>query len=574
MTFNPSDLWAVAPEIAVLTVALAVILIELLVTRREGVLQAVAAVGLLAVMAVTVWSLGRPTGAFNGMIARDGVTVFVKVLLAGVALLAVLMSRDYLSTPPLSPPADAGGEGRDKSAPTTPPFSSPSQSRRVDQGNPPLPPPAIAGGVNKGDPPLPPPASRGGEGLRHGEYYGLLLLGTCGMMVLASATDLVTLFLGIETMSLALYVLAGIRPERARSGEAALKYFLLGAFSTGFLLYGMAMIYGTTGGQTNLALIGQAVADFKGDAPVMLYAGVGLLMVGLLFKVAAVPFHFWSPDVYQGAPTPVTAFMSVGPKAAAFVAFIRLFGWALPDLADIWGPALWMVAAVTMTLGNVVAIAQHDIKRMLAYSSIAHAGYLLIGVLAAGSYDVRSAATASLLFYMVVYYLMNIGAFTVAILVSRARPNGDYQIDDYQGLGGSHPWLTVAMTLFMVSLAGIPPTAGFFGKLYLFSAGVKAGLVTLVVIAVLNSVVSVYYYLRIVVYMLMRPQSAPLKVRIAPAMAVVVLVCVAGVVKFGLLPGDMMGWARDSAENIAQPTPQVVVTQPEQSSPGDRVDPS
>ncbi len=523
MTFNPSDLWAVAPEMVVLAVALAVILIELLATRREGVLQGVAAVGLLAVMAVAVWSLGRPTGAFNGMVARDGLTVFVKLLLAGVALLAVLMSRDYLM-------------GLDKSAPTG--------VREEVKGNPPLPPPAIAGGE---------------AGVRHGEYYALLLLATCGMMVLASATNLVTLFLGIETMSLALYVLAGIRPERPRSGEAALKYFLLGAFSTGFLLYGMALIYGTTGGQTNLSMISKAVADLGDGAPVMLFAGVGLLMVGLLFKVAAVPFHFWSPDVYQGAPTPVTAFMSVGPKAAALMAFIRLFGWALPDLADVWGPALWMVAAATMTIGNIVAIAQRDIKRMLAYSSIAHAGYLLIGVLAAGSPGVRSAATASMLFYLVAYFLMNIGAFTIAILVSRARPDGDYQIDDYQGLGASHPYLSAAMALFMISLAGIPPTAGFFGKLYLFSAGVNAGLVTLVVIAVLNSVISVYYYLRIVVYMLMRPQPSPVEVRISPAMTAVVLVCVVGVIKFGVLPGSMMDWARSGAENMAQPTPQVVV---------------
>ena len=497
MTFNINDLTAIAPEIALLVLAMLVIFIELVVTRREHVLQYVTVVGLLGVMAVAIFVTNNTANAFNGMIATDGFTTFIKLLLAGVALLATLVSGDYLR----------------------------------------------------------------GSTVRHGEYYGLILMSTCGMLILASATDLITIFLGIETMSIALYILAGLRPEKPRSSEAALKYFLLGAFSTGFLLYGIALIYGAVGGVTNLAEISRAIAQFGADKPVPihLYAGMGLMMVGFLFKVAAVPFHFWSPDVYQGAPTPVTAFMSAGPKAAALVAFLRLFCWALPDMSAVWLPALGVIAALTMIVGNIIALAQRDIKRMLAYSSISHAGYLLLAIIAAARYDVRSDAAAALLFYLVAYYLMNIGAFTVAILVSRAQKDGDYQIDDYQGLASRHPWLSLAMALFMISLAGIPPTAGFFGKLYVFSAAVAAGHVTLVVIAVLASVVSVYYYLRIVVYMFMKPQVAEVKVRIAPAFGVVVIICVIGILKLGILPGDLIGWAKRSADDIKEPVPVVTM---------------
>lgn len=499
MTFNPSDLTAVAPEIAVLGLAIAVLLIELVITRREVALQAIAALGVVAVMAVTVLSFGYPTHAFSGMIARDGVACFMKLLIGGIALLVVLMSRDYL---------------------------------------------------------------RGVTGVRHGEYYCLLLLATFGMMILASATNLVTMFLGIETMSLALYVLAGLRTERPRSSEAALKYFLLGAFSTGFLLYGMALVYGATGGMTNLAQIGAALADSTYNAPLHLYAGVGLLMVGLLFKVAAVPFHFWSPDVYQGAPTPVTAFMSAGPKAAAFIALIRLFGQAFPDISEVWVPVLWVVSVATMSLGNIIALAQSDLKRMLAYSSIAHAGYLLIAVISAANPDIRSDATAGLMFYLLAYYLMNIGAFAVAILINRARTDADYQIDDYQGLASKYPLVSAAMAVFMISLAGIPPTAGFFGKFYLFSAGVHANLIWLVVIAVLNSAVSAFYYLRIVVYMYMRPLESEVKVSISPIMAAVLVICSLGIIKLGVFPGDMMNWARDSARKMVVTVPQMTESPP------------
>lgn len=493
MTFPLSDLVAIAPQIGVLLVAIIVVMVELTVTRRDDVLQMIVIIGLMVVMGVTLATLGGNGGAFNGMIARDGMASFFNLLLTIVTLLAVLMSRDYLS----------------------------------------------------------------GSRLRHGEYYALLLITSCGMMFLASATDLVTLFLGIETMSITLYVLAGSNPENTRSSEAALKYFLLGAFSTGFLLYGMALIYGGTGGNTNLREISIAIAGMGGSVPVHLYAGIALMMVGFLFKVAAVPFHFWSPDVYQGAPTPITAFMSAGPKAAAFAAFIRLFGGAFPELTAVWSPVMWIVAAVTMTLANFVALSQQNLKRMLAYSSIAHAGYLLIAVLAASHPEVRSDAMSGMMFYLTAYYLMNLGAFTVAIIVQRAQKDGDYQINDYKGLASQHPWVAAAMAIFLISLAGIPPTAGFFGKFVVFSAGVKAGLTTLVVIAVLNSVVSVFYYLRIVVYMYMRPSEATVKLKVTWAFNAVLILCLIGILKFGFMPGRLIDWTRAGADSVQMPKRQL-----------------
>ncbi len=497
MTFPLSDLFAIAPEISILVLALLVIMVELTITRRDDVLQVIVIIGLALTMAITLFSTGGNGTAFNGMIAHDGVATFMKLLLTAVALLAVLVSRDYLVE----------------------------------------------------------------NVIRQGEYYALLLLATCGMMFLSSATNLITLFLGVETMSIALYVLAGSNPEKPRSSEAALKYFLLGAFSTGFLLYGMALVYGGTGGKTNLYEIQVAISNLGSSVPVHLYAGVGLILVGFLFKVAAVPFHFWSPDVYQGAPTPITAFMAAGPKAAAFIAFIRLFGGSFPELSEVWGPVLWIVAVLSMTLGNIIALSQTNIKRMLAYSSIAHAGYLLVAVLASGNSAIRADATSGMMFYLVGYFLMNLGAFSIAIMIQRARDKSDYQIDDYRGLSGHHPWIAAAMALFMISLSGIPPTIGFFGKLMVFSAAVKAGWTVLVIIAVLNSVVSVYYYMRIVVFMYMKPSTAEIKIRLSPAMIVTLVVCVAGILKFGLMPGDLINWSKKGADQMTNGKPQLTQTE-------------
>jgi NADH-quinone oxidoreductase subunit N len=323
----------------------------------------------------------------------------------------------------------------------------------------------------------------------HGEYYVLLLCALAGMMTMACATDLITIFLGLEIMSIPVYVLAGFSRRRVRSNEAALKYFLLGAFATGLFLYGVAFIYGTTG-TTDLGGIRAAWEP----TPLGL-AGVGLLLVGFGFKISSVPFHMWTPDVYEGAPTPVTGFMAVGVKAAAFAAFLRVFLVAFDVSAESVNALLWIFAVLTMTVGNVVAIAQRNIKRMLAYSSIAHAGYILVGMVAG-----TPSGQAAVLFYLLVYTFMNLGAFAIIILLVREGEERE-EIDDLSALGYTRPALGLAMTLFMLSLGGIPPTAGFMGKFYLFRAAVESGYYWLVIIAVLNSVVSMFYYLRVVTVM-------------------------------------------------------------------------
>jgi NADH-quinone oxidoreductase subunit N len=338
------------------------------------------------------------------------------------------------------------------------------------------------------------------EGIAFKEYYALILLSTCGMMLLVSSNDLLMIFLGVELAAIPTYILAGMARGKLRSNEAALKYFLLGAFAAGFLLYGIALLYGGTGTTTLSEMAVLVPRGVVSDA--FVWAGIALVVVGLGFKVALAPFHFWAPDVYEGAPTPVTAFIAAGPKAALYAPLIRIFLVAFPVLHDKWAAMLWVVAVLTMTVGNVVAIAQRDIKRMLAYSSIAHAGYILVGIIAGGEAGIRA-----IVFYVVVYVLATLGAFATVIALSRGEGpssrGGAVEIGDYGGLGFKRPLLGIAMTLFMISLAGIPPAAGFLGKFYLFSAAVKAGFVGLAVIGVLNSVVSVYYYLRIVVIMYM-----------------------------------------------------------------------
>jgi NADH-quinone oxidoreductase subunit N len=320
----------------------------------------------------------------------------------------------------------------------------------------------------------------------HGEYYVLLLSAVAGMMTMACATDLIMIFLGLEVMSIPVYVLAGFSRRRARSNEAALKYFLLGAFATGLFLYGIVLLYGTTG-TTDLAAIRAAWEP----TPLGL-AGVGLLLVGFGFKVSSVPFHMWTPDVYEGAPTPITGFMAVGVKAAAFAAFLRVFLVGLDLSAEKVNALLWIFAVLTMTVGNLAAIVQGNIKRMLAYSSIAHAGYLLVGMVA-GS---RS-GEAAMLYYLLAYTFMNLGAFAVVILLVRDGEERE-EIGDFAALGYTRPGLGLAMSLFLLSLGGFPPTAGFMGKFYLFRAALEANYYWLVIIAILNSAASMYYYLRVI----------------------------------------------------------------------------
>lgn len=343
-------------------------------------------------------------------------------------------------------------------------------------------------------------AQRDLEGTPAGEYYGLLLFAASGMMLMAATRSLLMIFVGLEVFSLALYVLAGYLRARPEGNEASLKYFLLGSFASGFLLYGMALVYGATG-SVDLVEIAKRLHESPAARGPAFLVGLGFLVVGLGFKVAAVPFYMWTPDVYEGAPTAITAFMSVGPKAAAFAAFFRIFlsAGAAGESLD---ALLWLMAVLTMSLANLVAIWQSCVKRMLAYSSIAHAGYLLVALLASRANP--ELATGGFLYYMLVYAFMNMGAFCVVVLASNMRPGGGTRLDDLAGLAALRPGLAAAMAVFMASLSGLPPTGGFVAKFYVFSAALKGGYLWLALIAVLNSVVAVYYYLRIVVVMYMR----------------------------------------------------------------------
>jgi NADH-quinone oxidoreductase subunit N len=393
----------------------------------------------------------------------------------------------------------------------------------------------------------------GTEAVRSGEYYFLVLCATLGMMFLASGIDLVTIFIGLETMAIAFYVLAGFVRRNRRSNEAAIKYFLLGAFSLGLLLYGMSLLYGLTGSTELRTIATELVAD---GGSLLLALAVMLLVAGVGFKIAAVPFHMWAPDVYEGAPTPITAFISVGSKAASFAMLFRIFVEGLPAFRDGglgsafgqplgWSAFFYVLAIVTMTVGNVAALTQSNTKRMLAYSSIAHAGYVLIGVVAGTTRGVTAA-----LVYLMVYAFMQLGAFAVVAVLRRREVVGD-ELKDLSGLSATHPGAAVAMLLFMISLGGIPPTAGFMGKFWIFGAAIDAGYVWLAVIGVINSALSLYYYVRVVVFMwITEADPAVGRFKLSPALATVLIVAVAGTLFFGVYPQMLFDFAESSAASL------------------------
>jgi NADH-quinone oxidoreductase subunit N len=382
------------------------------------------------------------------------------------------------------------------------------------------------------------------EHLPAGEYYALMLFALAGMILMATATDLLVIFLALEVLSLAVYVLTGIRRTSMASSEAALKYFLLGAFSSAFFLYGIAFIYGLTG-STRLDRVGSLMAaQSSAPTPLQLVA-VGFLLVGFAFKVAAVPFHMWTPDAYEGAPAAVTGFMSTGVKAAAFTAFARVFLSALDPLRSHWVGIVAVVAAATMILGTVVGVSQSNVKRMLAYSSIGHGGYILLALLSA-----NDLGKGAVLFYLLSYAVTNIGAFgVIAVLETAERPNDD--VADYAGLWYERPGLAALMTIFLLSLGGFPPLAGFVAKWYVFSAAVKAGYSTLAIIGVLTSVVSVFFYLRIVVMMYMMPRESKASLPPIPKAAALTLVVSAILIFYlGILPTRVLDWAAGSVATI------------------------
>lgn len=370
------------------------------------------------------------------------------------------------------------------------------------------------------------------QNCNYGEFYALLLFALSGMLVMVSSRDLIVIFIGLEILSMSSYALAGIKRGDEKSSEAAIKYFLLGSFASAFLVFGIALLYGAAT-STNIPHI---IQFFQAESSLswMALVGLGLVIIGFGFKIAVVPFHMWTPDVYQGAPTPITAFFSVGPKAVGFAVLVRLFSsfWEGAVSAQIVFYVLWGIAVLTMVAGNLIALRQKNVKRILAYSSIAHAGYLLIALLAQ--------ANEGLMFYLTVYLFMNIGAFAAVVALSK-RDTEYTDLDDFKGIGFRYPWIGATLGVFLVSLAGIPPTGGFLAKFYIFSAAVRQGLVPLVIIAVLASLVSVYYYLRIVVYMYMQPAEQELEIdAYNPALFLVLFLCLYGVLQMGIYPGNIL----------------------------------
>lgn len=382
------------------------------------------------------------------------------------------------------------------------------------------------------------------ESINRGEYYALLLFACSGMSLMAASGDLILTFIGIEILSIATYILAGFKRNDVRSNESSLKYFLLGSFATAFLLYGIALIYGSTGSTNYLAI--RELAKLQGGVQITTVIGMGLLLVGFGFKVALVPFHAWAPDVYEGAPSPVTAFMTVGPKAAGFAALVRVLVQALPNLAHDWAAILWLLSILTMTLGNVVAILQTNVKRMLAYSAIAHAGYILVGIVANSGIGF-----GAVLFYLVVYTVMNLGAFTIVLSLSH---KGDVRVnlDDYAGLGRKAPFVAAALSLFLISLAGFPLTGGFIGKFYLFTAAIEKGYVGLAIVGVLNSVLSVFYYFRLMVIMYMREsyEGQPEPDTISLPVMAIVAIGVVGILWLGVNPAMILNLATNSCSAL------------------------
>ncbi len=468
---------ALVPHLTVLVTGLAILALDLFLTERSRfVNEVVGLAGLALAFVLAVLQHGDPRTVFAAMAVVDNLSVFFHATFILIAFLTLLMSASFI--------------------------------RR--------------------------------EGVPSGEYYALVLFATTGFMFVASAANLVTLFIAIEVLSIATYILAGLHHQEQRSLEAAFKYFILGAFSSAIFLYGIATVYGAIG-HTNILQLAETVA--QGEISPLLMFGMALLIVGLGFKVAAVPFHMWAPDVYDGAPTSVTAFMSAGPKTAAFAALLRVFfqGFGSEAVAAHWAPVFAALAGLTMILGNLSALTQVSIKRMLAYSSIAHAGYALVALV-----TLNSLGAASILYYMVAYTFMSLGAFTVLTVVAK-RGERHHAFSDYSGLASTNPFLAAVMTLFMFALAGFPPTAGFAGKFYVFSAAVQSGYVVLAIVGVLTSVVSVFYYIHVIRVMYMQePDDGGSPIRMSAATCAVLGLAVLGTLFMGVFPGSILRLAERS----------------------------
>ncbi|MGC2112032.1 MAG: NADH-quinone oxidoreductase subunit N [Candidatus Korobacteraceae bacterium] len=470
------DYIRILPELVLSVFGIIVMMVDPLIPEQspKKPLGLIAIVGVLAGLAATAYQTGLYGSAFYSTIRVDTFSVFFHVVILLIALVVVLTSLEYLEV----------------------------------------------------------------QRIRSGEYYGLILFGTVGMMLMSAAVELVLIFIALEISSISTYILAGMRRKAAESAESSLKYFLLGSFATAFFLYGVAMVFGATG-TTNVYGI---AAYLQTHSSLLAYLAVGLMFVGLGFKVGSAPFHVWTPDVYEGSPAPVVALMSTGPKAAAFAVLLRvLFATGAPG----WFWMVWVSAVLSMTLGNIGALVQQNVKRLLAYSSIAHAGYMLMAFAAA-----KQVGISAVIFYLASYAAMNVGAFAV---VSHFASAGEKYVtlDDYAGLGRRAPLLAAILTIFLLSLIGIPVTGGFFAKFYVFSAALQSNLVGLTIIGVINSAIAAYYYLRVIVYMYMRDERVEAPVaRIPASLGVALAISVAATIYLGVLPGRVLDYALQSAQDL------------------------
>jgi len=487
-----ADIYRLLPEIVACGFGILVMLLEPFVARERKIWMArLGLLGALASLVAVVWSLEHPGEAFSGLIVIDDFSVYLRLLIYAVAPLVVLGSFDYLER----------------------------------------------------------------EGIHRGEYYALVLFGVAGMGIMACANELITAFIGLEMSSIASYILAGFRRNALKSNESAMKYFLLGSFATAFFLYGVALLYGAAK-TTNIHRLGMEIPGAWQHSATLVTLGMAMVFIGLAFKVATVPFQLWTPDAYEGAPTPVTALLSSGPKAAAFAVMLRVFfvAFGSEQLSNAWFWAVWISAILTMFAGNLAALVQSNVKRMLAYSSIAHAGYILVAFAAGGNIGI-----AAILFYLVAYALTKVGAFTIIAHLGEA---GERRLDmrDYAGLGVKQPFTAAALSLFLLSLLGLPVTAGFLGKLYIFNAALDAAkqepalsrpMMTLAIVLAVNSVIAAYYYLRLIVSMYFHAPAddwspAPLPL----AVAVVVVLTAAGTLYLGLLPDAVNFFAQQGAISL------------------------
>lgn len=484
MTFDINQLWAYLPMLILIAMGCVILLAETFATTesRRGLawLGVAGCVGAMLALIAQWDDAGTATTHFQGALVLDRMALYLDASFIAATLLTLLLAPPYLRE----------------------------------------------------------------QGFEFGEFYAIVLFGAAGMMMVVHATHLVTLLLGIETMSLAAYVLTGCWRRNLRSSEAAMKYFLMGAFATGFLVYGMALVYGTTGGELSYAGIASKAAEAS-KSPLFLF-GEYFILIALAFKVAAVPFHMWAPDTYEGAPTPVTGFMAAGVKAAAFGGIVRLLESALGNPLLVfeftgWANIVVVLAAISMVVGNLAALRQENVKRLLAYSSVGHAGYILVGVAAMGL-GVQTAKPA-VLFYLLAYTFTTLGSFGVIAWVGNRKDERLF-VDDWAGVGASRPGVALAMTLFLLSLGGVPPTGGFFAKFYLFRAAMESPqLYWLVILGVLTSVVSIYYYLRVVVAMYFRDPLRPFAPTEGPSTKAALLVTAVAVVALGIFPGQFVAWA-------------------------------